>query len=288
MKTSIPPGSRAEQKTSFNRLPGRDSPVLFLEIARGQTQFPNRPVIARASFLIGSGEMCDLRLGGDSVPEIHSMISSSGEDIRLAAIASVPALIVNGEELRTASLDDGDVIEIGAFRFVARKPEHPASSLSALAGNGEVNIDELSASQVIELIELEQSLIAQMEENVPSGIQALNQAIRQRMERIADEQTDARSAGAGSIEQILDERLQGRIGQRQQAETAELLKHLNDISQELEQRSHRLSERENHYARAAAQLLDSQQQLSGQLESLLEQVESLSTQRQMPARRIAG
>ena len=72
---------------------------LTLEICRGRTRFPERPV-AGPRFFIGSGEGCDLRLGGDLLPSIHSLIQTRGEGLFLEPIAANPPLLVNGQQTR--------------------------------------------------------------------------------------------------------------------------------------------------------------------------------------------
>src|SRR5690349_7584916 len=45
----------------------------FIEIHRGRTEFPSRP-IGLQQFLIGAGVECDLRLGGTQMPAVHSRL----------------------------------------------------------------------------------------------------------------------------------------------------------------------------------------------------------------------
>src|SRR4029077_10738480 len=78
---------------------------LVLEVTRGVTRFPRRPV-THPRFLIGAGSTCDLRLGGEGIPALHSLITVSGRDITLEAIAAEPALRVNGRVVQTAILHD--------------------------------------------------------------------------------------------------------------------------------------------------------------------------------------
>lgn len=98
----------------------RDSlPVVFLEIKQGRTAFPYRPVQGNR-FLIGSASCCDLCLGSQSVPQLHSLLHIDKDDVVLEAVADFPLLKINGEIERSKSLCDGDVIEIGRFQLVAR------------------------------------------------------------------------------------------------------------------------------------------------------------------------
>src|SRR5438445_6580351 len=85
---------------------------LVLEVTRGRTRFPRRPVTS-PRFLIGAGSTCDLRLGGERMPALHSMITLSGREITLEAIAAEPALTVNGRLVQTTNLHDSDAIDVG-------------------------------------------------------------------------------------------------------------------------------------------------------------------------------
>ena len=92
---------------------------LVLEITRGRTRFPRRPV-THSRFLIGAGATCDLRLGGERMPALHSIITVAGREITLEAIAAEPGLTVNGRLVRNALLHDGDLIGIGEVELLAR------------------------------------------------------------------------------------------------------------------------------------------------------------------------
>jgi hypothetical protein len=93
-----------------------DAPTLWLEIRRGRTQFPRRPILW-TRFLIGAGSNCHLQLGGDEVPFLHSIIDAGSSLIRIEAFSARPELRVNGAATRRAVLADGDELEIGSFAF---------------------------------------------------------------------------------------------------------------------------------------------------------------------------
>jgi hypothetical protein len=98
----------------------RDSlPVVFLEIKQGRTAFPFRPVQGNR-FLIGSASCCDLCLGSQSVPQLHSLLHIDRSEVVLESVADFPLLKINGKIERSRALCDGDVIEIGRFQLVAR------------------------------------------------------------------------------------------------------------------------------------------------------------------------
>ena len=253
------------------------SPHLILEICRGRTEFPRRPVLAD-QFMIGAGRNCDLHLGGDEMPTLHSILSVNGDGVQLEAVASRPPLIVNGEVRREAALIDGDHIQIGGIEFVVHKTpclgtvaataDHTLSSEVMVyetdsefradhtaidAADGTPDLSELSASELVELIEQDEELVADFENGRESGAEALLEAVLQRAEVILTEQEQHDAAGdVDEVEFVLNQ--------------------LHEMAAELEQRSERLSRREADYATAAETLLDAQRSLAVQLETLLGQI----------------
>ena len=112
--TSLPFGMSSREAGSRDSLP-----VVFLEIKQGRTAFPFRPVQGNR-FLIGSAGCCDLCLGSQSVPQLHSLLHIDKSEVVLESVADFPLLKINGEIERSKSLCDGDMIEIGRFQLVAR------------------------------------------------------------------------------------------------------------------------------------------------------------------------
>jgi hypothetical protein len=112
--TSLPFGMSSRKTGTSDSLP-----VVFLEIKQGRTAFPYRPVQGNR-FLIGSASCCDLCLGSQSVPQLHSLLHIDKDEVVLESVAEFPLLKINGDIQRSKKLCDGDVIEIGRFQLVAR------------------------------------------------------------------------------------------------------------------------------------------------------------------------
>lgn len=175
--------------------PGSDQRTLLsLEVCRGRTQFPVRP-IASDRFLIGSGKRCDLRLGG-SVPPLHCIIYRDGGDVWLDAIAAQPAIKVNGRVAQCVRLHDGDLIEIASFHFrlrcalptassaIASKAEHvEPASLSAEPAD----VESMSAAELVERLAAELEDVEEFEDRRLTGAEALLAAA----EQLAVEQAEA-------------------------------------------------------------------------------------------------
>jgi hypothetical protein len=168
------------------------APLLTLKVLLGGTRFPIRPVL-KDRFTIGSGERCDLRLGGD-LPPLHSVLLVTPTEVLLEQIASSPALIVNRVAQSSAVLHDGDRIRIGGVELEASLPAPSAVRFPPpLSGQvretvtaeeqAEVDLTELSAEQLLDLFELEQTEIERDALGRNQGAEALLSEARRRQKR---------------------------------------------------------------------------------------------------------
>jgi hypothetical protein len=268
---------------------------LVLEITRGRTRFRRRPV-THSRYLIGAGVTCDLRLGGDRMPALHSIITIAGREIALEAIAAEPGLTVNGRLVRNALLHDGDMIGIGEVELRARlEAGHAPAAVEQPSGvtNGPIDTDrplaEIPAAELLDLIEHEEQVIEDFESRQLDGANALLDAIRTRVRVSVTGAPLEVSRESGSQAPIpaphfLSKRPQVLAGHSRppagaeqpiQKDVEELGKQLATISREMLGSSQRATEREAIYASAADQLLDTQQKLVSQLEAVVDQVQTL-------------
>ena len=266
---------------------------LVLEVTRGQTRFRHRPV-NQPRFLIGAGSTCDLRLGGERMPALHSIITVHPHEIHLEAIAAQPPLAVNGRAVQQAMIADGDVIGIGEVELLARLVAGPAPAPAQATLTPRIDVDrpvaELSAAELVELIEQEEREIEDFESRQRAGAEALVDALVARNRRAAGPaQPDAGSQRPIPAPHFLSKRPQILAAQTRQSHADEgrfqhdleqLGRQLTALSHELKHSSERATEREAHYAAAADVLLDAQYKLVSQLEGLLGQVSVLSGQQQ--------
>lgn len=261
------------------------SPLVF-EITRGRTGSPLRP-ICRDRFLIGAGERCDLRLGGDGIPAVHSVVHVDGTEIWLETLADSPDVRVNGRLTRSAALEPGDDLEIGAFKLSLHRTESSESVQTPRIYGAPVreeltedeldnpieDLEELTARELVELIDQEEAIIEEFEARRRLGAQALMDVVRQRfLESDVDDSTGAEESPTPS--QLLNE-LQAAILS------------LNEFAQEFEQRTERLSQPETQ--RVANSLLDFQQQIVSRLDGVLEKIARINAAelQQMPRRDVA-
>ena len=133
-------------------LPG--DTVAYLRLADEERKFPFRP-ISPGLFLIGQGPGCDLRLGLEEMPPIHSAIQMSESGAELTKIAESPELFVNGEPVDHLFLEHGDLIEVGDVRLAFFRCNHSAAN----AAERPIEHSKLSARQLIDGLEFELDLL---------------------------------------------------------------------------------------------------------------------------------
>jgi Inner membrane component of T3SS, cytoplasmic domain len=172
---------------------------LWLEVRRGRTRAPHRAVRTRR-FLIGAGSNCQLQLGGDDVPILHSILLVDEDGAQIDTVVPSPELFVNGVPQRGAELRDGDVLTIGRFEFAV----HIQQPVDADAGDdatrqndapdveSTADLSELSAAAIVSHLERELHEIARLQTSRETGAEALLQAAR----RFAGELADDESASA--------------------------------------------------------------------------------------------
>jgi len=284
---------------------------LRLEVTQGRTRFPERPVPG-PRFLIGADERCDLRLGGEGIPSLHSIITINGPEICLEALSENPPLFVNDRQVTSAVLWDGDLIRIGAIELRARVTELlpggapaqvPVTAEPQGLEDADLDLADLSAAELIELIEREEAEVAQFERRQRLGARALLETLEER----AAQRSPARHQRHAPEERIRRPHFLGTAPARVEAPRAaeksaapptpaadltqaellrsieELGQALHQISQELQRRSERATEREAGYVAATTTLVETQQQLVSQMELLTEQVQSMQS---TPAERL--
>jgi len=155
----------------------------WLEVRRGRTRFPRRP-LSSDRFLIGSGTNCHLQLGGD-MPMLHSLLVQEEGRWTVEVIAPEPMLFVNGEACRQRVLCVGDCIQIGEFEFALCRgeggrtepaPRHPHHRAVTSASVTE-EAAELTASELLERVEVEVVAVVEFEAGRRRGAKALLDAI---------------------------------------------------------------------------------------------------------------
>jgi hypothetical protein len=269
---------------------------LVLEICRGRTEHPLRPVQS-PRFLIGSSPRCDLRVGSAEIPPLYALIFVDGSDIWLESMAPSLPLRVNGRTETSVRIADGDRISIGPIELVAHVP---AGTLAAVpvAENLEIGLEleeeaegppasDLSAKELVERIEAATELVNEFEERQRLGIEALQSAVESRLQRATSASPEAEVSGSALLP------IAGAVRQpegRPLVDLESLVVQLSAVVGELEKRSGAESRREAEYLDAVSTLFETQDRLSRQLEILLRRVAFLNADRSSgrePGRAIA-
>lgn len=158
---------------------------LWLEVRRGRTRVPRRAVRTRR-FLIGAGSNCQLQLGGDDVPILHSILLVDEDGAQIDTVVPMPELFVNGVPHRAAQLRDGDVLTIGKFELAvhiqqpvdAGAAEEPGHHRAMTAVNSNADVSHLSAAAIVARLEKELREISGLQSGRETGAAALLQAAR--------------------------------------------------------------------------------------------------------------
>jgi type II secretory pathway predicted ATPase ExeA len=74
-------------------------------------------VALRDRLLIGRSDLNDLRLDSDYLSRHHALILQSGEGYSVTDLNSENGVLLNGEAVSQAAINDGDVIRIGPYRI---------------------------------------------------------------------------------------------------------------------------------------------------------------------------
>lgn len=290
-----------DPSTSVDAVASSDLPAsrCCLEVSRGRTRFPRRPVLGER-FLIGSGTECDFRLGGNGIPMLHSLIQFDGDQYWLEAVDDSPTLIVNGRPEHYVALHDRDEVRIGGVTLrVHMAPEVcPIAHEGRSAGGDELaDLENLSAERLVDLIEREQAMLDRFEARRGMGAEALLDAAQRRAFAAFDEPEILVPVNAAQNDESTTAEPFGLLvpfadDPRPQLlhDVERVVQELDLFSQDLERRSRRMTEREESYAETMAMLLEVQHRLTTQLESLLERIVEARNQggtERTPARAIA-
>lgn len=282
----------------------------FLEVSRGRTVFRRRP-ITNKSFLIGSGEHCDLQLGGQEIPLLFAIIQADGDRLRIRSVEAQPDLMVNGQAVTSAVLSDGDAIAIGSFQFVARKQDvpdpampsayarRPSAHAEESSSEHDVDLSELSAAELLERLEHDLDMVEDFERGERQGWAALMERVERRKESMRSlsgsrirRQKPARPSRRrlGSLDDLnIDEmydsmhRREGRMSTKSHVSAGletdyllqieQMVNELSHVTSELEDRSEQMTQRDLQYLEAASTIMETQQKLAEQLQSLIEYVD---------------
>src|SRR4051794_29591641 len=76
--------------------------------------------------VLGRSPVCDVHLVSPDVAPVHCLLVRRSSGWLLRDCSGRPGTRVNGRTVQETELEDGDVIQVGAFSFQARLPSDPA------------------------------------------------------------------------------------------------------------------------------------------------------------------
>lgn len=273
-------------------------PFLVLEVINGKTEQKLRPVLNHR-FLIGSASTCHLQIGDETFPPLHSIILIGPDHAEIDTVASSPLLILNGENRDCATLHQGDQIEIGGVQLRVHLQESQKEQMddqqeqahivpfpdseNLLEEENENSLSDLSAEELVDLIEAEEQMIEEYEANLQTGLSALlheagvseEQVSSHARENASKEENQKWAEIRVQLAKITGQPVEEHSGTFE-SELEQIIAHLSSVAEELETRSKEIDEREKEYSEASESLLESQQQLSDQLDYLLAKAEEMN------------
>ena len=164
------------------------------------------------------------------MPAVHSQVHLDGGRAWIEALAADPPLLVNGEPRDTVVLSDGDVIVVGLFAFTWRA----AGDLVEAAGES----SGLSVSDLVDRLERDMAMVVESDEST-------------------------RRAAATVVEAALETIYDGGAGSRPVAADRD------GLGAKLDELTRRIESHETAHAEAVSSLLDTQERLVVQVESLV-------------------
>lgn len=111
---SFPP-VEADLEEPGEHVEAAEGPLL---VVRKGAELGERFYIDRPRVTLGRDPASDIFLNDVTVSRNHAVIDSSAEEIRLTDAGSLNGTYVNGVVVDTASLQSGDVVQIGRFQMV--------------------------------------------------------------------------------------------------------------------------------------------------------------------------
>ncbi|MEK6706960.1 MAG: AgmX/PglI C-terminal domain-containing protein [Bdellovibrionota bacterium] len=117
-----------------NQMAGNVKPGnIMRNIARFTHEDGRCYLFEKEKIVVGSIVSADIRLGGDGVAPIHSLIEICGSGVVIYDLASESGVFVNGSKVVTSPLNDGDKITIGHHNLV-----YGTGALESTPGKGYV------------------------------------------------------------------------------------------------------------------------------------------------------
>jgi hypothetical protein len=117
-----------------------------LVVTYGNTSRKHRPLDGEV-IVLGRSSNCDFSLVSPEVAPVHCILVRVAQGWRLRDCSGRPGTRVNGKMIQETLLDDGDIIQVGAFSFQAHLPAGHTPSQPAPAPIPPSLVDRLQRSR---------------------------------------------------------------------------------------------------------------------------------------------
>src|SRR5262252_4163716 len=87
-----------------------------LVVLNGRQRGSRRPLGGPAT-LVGRAAGCEIRLNVEGVEPFHCVFARGPDEVTIRDLDSALATFVNGQRIRSVRLRDGDLLDVGPFRF---------------------------------------------------------------------------------------------------------------------------------------------------------------------------
>jgi len=190
--------------------------VGYLRLASRTTRHPIEP-LSPGKFAIGSDVGCQLRLGEDGIPGVHTILDVEADCVHVRCVVSEPQLLVNGQPAQQCDLHDGDLVEIGTHRMLLRLLSADGRiplDEDAFVVTAEVEAAEASAEQLVDRLGEQLDVIEELANGADVGVEEMIAAAA------AESPTEQSQQGWQRVEQLL---------QQQQSASRERLESLTEV-----------------------------------------------------------
>lgn len=221
--------------------PLRDDLTVVLELD-DRTEVVNRELTR-----IGTSSQCDLQIA--SGPPLHSVLRVDAGVLWIEADADTADLMVNWRSCRRLALRDGDVISANGHEMTVRvRPRIHADEASVAVST----LSQLSAEELCDHILTEQAQVNAFEAGQLRGWQRLMEAVQEVVLDDSDLTPDEKAPAVDECESLLNQ-----------------IRELTDL---MDARTRELDRCEEQLTAASTVLQDVQDRVSGQIETLLNQI----------------
>jgi chromosome segregation ATPase len=264
------------------------SPQLRLELRHGTAQ-PHFFDVPGAAFVVGSVPGCDLRLPGANLPPVICVIERRSAAVAVRKLARTQPLLVNGENITSAALHNGDRVTVGPVDLVVHvdlleAPEgEPAINLGAPASITErvrrLDVRQRQLDEQTHELEADRVIWYRRREQIERECAERKDAAATETRRLQEQQRDLEAARA-ELEQ------QSTAAARERTEWTERSQELTAARSEHAAQAERLARREQELAAARTELVDIRQRLYNRYRARRDRLTALQEAVNLAARKV--